>query len=126
MSKCHHGIAEGLGDYQGIRRQKFEGKSFKRAISVPLNVVLGALGNAITRHLDILDHNGGAHMARRPNPGGAGTNPAGDLEEVVRRPLGLLPGVTLVRGDFELGCPASGAHDLRAEPILRDAALHVD
>lgn len=65
-------------------------------------------------------------MAGSPDPSSRGSNTARNLKKVVvsagRRP----PRVALIGGDLELRGTAVGIDDLRAEPVLRDAGLHVD
>lgn len=91
-----------------------------------LSVVGSGGSNSITSHADTLDSDSSTSVAGSPDPSSGGTNAARNLKEVVGLPGGAQPGFSTVDADLEFCGPALAVDDLGREPVLRDAALHVD
>lgn len=91
-----------------------------------LSVVGSGGHNSIAGHWDVLDNHRSSDMRGDPDPCRAGTSTTADLKEVVRLSSGTLPGSSRVGADFEFVSSAFGVDDLSREPVLRNAALHVD
>lgn len=94
--------------------------------SYRLRIVATRRHDSITLHGHILDNDLRAHMARHAYPSTARADSTRDLEEVVRRPRSRRPSAALIRGNFHAGRASVSVDDLSGEPVLADAALHVD
>lgn len=91
----------------------------------PLRVVSSSCNLGIASHGHVLDDDLRSGLAGSADPSGRGTRAAGDLEEVVGLSGGALPSLALIDGNLELVGSQVAVDDLRGEPVLGDAGLHV-
>lgn len=91
-----------------------------------LCIVSASRDDSIASHGHVLDNDSRACLRSDPDSrlGSAGTTR--DLKEVVRLPIGRLVRLAPIDADLHLGRPTLGVDDLRREPVLGHAGLHVD